>query len=44
MSILAQAAVIAAIVWGTVPECGATQQHFATLSPGVLAQSRRAGR
>jgi hypothetical protein len=42
MSILTQAAVIAAIVWGTVPECGATQQIFATLGPGVLGQTRGA--
>lgn len=39
MSILTQAAVIAAIVWGPAPECGGVGQHFATLSPGVLAQS-----
>ena len=41
MSTLAQAAVIAAIVWGNAPECGVVQQHFATLGSGVLAQAAR---
>jgi hypothetical protein len=41
MSILTQAAVIAAIVWGTVPECSGVQQQFATLGGhGVLAQTK----